>query len=317
LSGVKTVAGDYHEGQLAERMNKAELVADVVTTWLRLGKNEPTLCFGTGRAHARALHDRFAEAGVPVAYVDAKTDRDERAEIGRRLASGDIKVVCNIGCLTTGIDWDVRCLILARPTKSESLFVQIIGRALRPAPGKTHALILDHSDTHLRLGMVTDIDHDELDDGKPKKAGETEGKARDLPLPKECLSCGGLMPAAMQECPHCGVSRPKPLFVEADGELSELGKGGKRGRKAPGVGDVLRERGKPMVFAQLKTIQMERARSQGWVAHTFRDIFGVWPRGLDGTDPLPADGLMRSFVRSKDIQFAKSAKATAEPANAA
>ena len=56
-----------------------------------------------------------------------------------------------------GIDWDVRCIILARPTKSEMLFVQIIGRGLRLAEGKEDCLILDHSDTHLRLGFVTGL----------------------------------------------------------------------------------------------------------------------------------------------------------------
>ena len=59
----------------------------------------------------------------------------------------------------------MRCIILARPTKSEMLFVQMIGRGLRTADGKADCLILDHSDNHLRLGFVTDIHHDKLDDG--------------------------------------------------------------------------------------------------------------------------------------------------------
>lgn len=65
-------------------------------------------------------------------------------------------MIASVGCLTTGVDLDVRCIVLARPTKSEMLFVQIIGRGLRRAPGKVDCLILDHSDTHSRLGFVTD-----------------------------------------------------------------------------------------------------------------------------------------------------------------
>lgn len=140
LDGVKTVAGDYHEGQLAERMNQPKLVADIVETWLARGENRPTLCFATGRKHARAIHDQFRSVGVPAAYVDANTPRAEREAIGRALAAGEIKIVCNIGTLTTGIDWDVRCIILARPTQSESLFVQIVGRGLRTADGKPDCL---------------------------------------------------------------------------------------------------------------------------------------------------------------------------------
>lgn len=316
LGGVATVKGDYHEGQLAERMNKAELVADVVTTWLRLGEGRPTLCFAVNRAHAKALHDRFEEAGVPVAYVDAKTPREERAEIGRQLEAGTIKVVCNIGCLTTGIDWDVRCLILARPTKSEALFVQIIGRALRTATGKDHAIILDHSDTHLRLGMVTDIDHDELDMGKPPSKADREAKEKSLPLPKECLACGGLIPAMALECPCCGATRPKPIFMEADGELSEMGAGGAR-KPQQKTSDILRQRDKRVVYAQLKYIQEERGRSDGWTAHAYRELFEVWPRGMDGITPHEPDGLLRAYVRAKDIRYAKSvaAKKTGEAAH--
>ena len=101
LDGVRTVAGDYHEGDLAERVNKAELVADIVATWRARAEGRPTLCFATGRAHAKAIHDRFAEAGVPAAYVDANTPREGREQIGKRLAAGDVRVVCNIGTLTT------------------------------------------------------------------------------------------------------------------------------------------------------------------------------------------------------------------------
>lgn len=185
LDGVKIDAktGDFQTGDLSERMSKPHLIADIVGNWLEKGENRPTLCFAVDRAHAAVLHEQFERNGVPSAYVDANTPREEREDIGRRLASGVVKVVVNIGTLTTGVDWDVRCLILARPTRSESLFVQIIGRALRTAPGKEFATILDHSDTHLRLGMVTHIDFDELDGGKQPRKSTQKPKERNLSLP--------------------------------------------------------------------------------------------------------------------------------------
>lgn len=303
LAGVRTVAGDYHEGELGERMNQPQLVADIVATWLARGENRPTLCFATGRAHAKAVYERFTEAGVAAAYVDANTPREERERIGRQLAAGEVRVVVNIGCLTTGIDWDVRCLILARPTKSESLFVQIVGRALRTAEGKDHALILDHSDTHLRLGLVTDIDHDELDTGRREARSERKAKDR-VPLPKECPSCACLVPAAVRACPACGFE-PKPVVPqEVDGELTELGK--QKGRSGPTVRDVLKGIGKREIQAQLNTVRNERGRSPGWAAHAYRDIFGVWPRGPGGfAEPSP---VLRSWLRSRDIAYARSRK---------
>jgi DNA repair protein RadD len=115
LTGVKTVAGDYHEGQLSEAMNKSPLVADVVETWILRGENRPTLCFGVDRAHAKHLQQRFEQAGIACGYQDAHTQKDERAAIKRSFHSGEFKVVSNVGTLTTGVDWDVRCIILARP----------------------------------------------------------------------------------------------------------------------------------------------------------------------------------------------------------
>jgi DNA repair protein RadD len=149
LRGVKTVAGDYHEGQLSTVMSEAKLTADIVKTWLEKGEDRPTLAFCVDFAHARKLRDQFEAAGVSCGYVDAFTSRLERNEIAEKFRARLYQVVCSVGTLTTGIDWDVRCIILARPTKSEIRYVQIIGRGLRTALGKTECLILDHSDSTL------------------------------------------------------------------------------------------------------------------------------------------------------------------------
>jgi len=304
LSKVRTLAGDYHEGDLADVMGDDELVADIVSTWLTRGNNEPTLCFAVNRAHAKAIHDRFEEAGIAVEYIDAYTPREEREEIGKRLEAREIQVVCNIGTLTTGIDWDVRCLILARPTKSEMLFSQIIGRALRVADGKEYAIILDHSDTHLRLGMVTDIDHDNLNMGQPKTKDE-KAREKKTPMPKECLNCSGLIPPGVENCLSCGEKAPRPTFTEGDGELEEFVSGGKRRRNKESVTDMVANLGKAQVFAELSEIQREKNRSDGWTSNTYREIFGVWPRGVSKFSCTPSS-LVRNYCKHKDIKFAKS-----------
>lgn len=308
LSGIKTVAGDYHEGQLSKRMQQKELVADIVSTWLMRGGNQPTLCFCVDRAHARAVAEQFDKAGVPTAYVDANTSREEREEIGKRLAFGNVKVIVNIGTMTTGVDLDVRCLILARPTKSESLFVQIIGRALRTAPGKEFATILDHSDTTLRLGMVTDIDRDELDDGKPKKRSSQSGDKEDnVPLPKECPECSGLIPAVAKECPCCGAVVKRPHNVEtADGELVELTPGSHKKPKRIPVGDMLRALPPHDVYAEMNGLREEMGKSRGWLLANYRELMGKWPpRGIDETLVAEPRYELRGWIRAKQIAWAK------------
>lgn len=122
LSGVKTVAGDYHEGQLSDAMQAGELTADIIATWKEKWGKDKTLCFAVDKAHARSIQDRFEQAGIRCGYQDASTTADERRELRRKFHSGEYRVVVNIQTLTTGVDWDVRCLILARPTKSEMMF---------------------------------------------------------------------------------------------------------------------------------------------------------------------------------------------------
>lgn len=219
LSGVKTRMGDYVEKDLAEAMDKNTLVADIVSTWMERAFKRPTICFAVNRVHAKHIQQQFEAANIPTGYMDAFTDRDERAEIVRRFEAREIDVICNVGVLTTGFDSDVRCIILARPTKSEILYTQMIGRGLRTAPGKDYCIILDHSDTTLRLGFVTDIHHTSLDDGSAARAPAVK-KER---LPKECPKCSFLKPPKVAACPACGFkAEPVNQIGNEIGDLHEL-----------------------------------------------------------------------------------------------
>ena len=294
LTGVRTLAGDYHEGDLGEAMNKTTLVADVVTTWLERADGRPTLCFAVDRAHAKHLQKQFQEADVPAGYIDHHTDAVERREIARQFHAGEIKVVCNVGCLTTGVDWDVRCIILARPTKSEILYVQMIGRGLRTAPGKADCLILDHSDNHTRLGFVTDIHHDELDQGLKRRGAE---KFSEEPLPKKCPKCTFLRPPKVLQCPCCGfIPVPQSKTVHRDGELVELG------HRDP----VEAEHERVKFFQELRAVAMMRGYRDGWTAHKFKERFGTFPSwSYKVLQPkAPSDATLR-WVHSRQIAYAR------------
>lgn len=296
LSAVKDVAGDYHEGQLAEAMSDKVLIADTVATWLRLGEDRPTLVFAVDRAHARKLAAEFEAAGVATGFVDMDTPREEREAIGQRLEQGQIRVVCNVGCLTTGVDWDVRCIVLARPTKSEMLFVQIVGRGLRLAKGKADCLILDHSDTTLRLGFVDDIHHDGLDDGK-HQVSRNAAKAKEPPLPRECKACSFLKPAGVHVCPSCGFvpERQSPIEEKA-GTLVQLN--GKR-KAAPTHEE------KQLFYSMLVWTQREKGYKSGYAWAKFMARFKASPKGFADV-PVAPDAAFLNWETSQRIAFAKS-----------
>ena len=159
LEGIRTIAGDFDEDQLEERLDKPVLVGDIVTHWHRLADRRRTVVFAISRAHAVHLRDEFARSGVVAGYLDGDTPMQERDRILDQLKRGTIEVLVNVGVLTEGWDQpEVQCIVLARPTKSFGLYRQIVGRGLRPAPGKDHLLVLDHAGaTHMHQPVETDV----------------------------------------------------------------------------------------------------------------------------------------------------------------
>ena len=304
LSQVRTVAGDYHEGELSAAMQQGQLTADIIKTYREKWGRGKTLCFGVDKAHAKSIQERFEYADIKCGYQDADTPADERREIKRKFHNGEYEVVSNIQTLTTGVDWDVRCLILARPTRSDMLYVQIIGRALRIAPGKEEALILDHSDTTSRLGFVTEIDRDELDDGKVQAKGKQRKREPKLPTP--CDSCAYVMPLGSRKCPNCGHERkPECSISEQDGELHEIVPGQLR---KVGSKQIWSHTEKKVFFAELKGYGMQHGYKPGWAAMKFRDKFGEWPeRSWARIEPsdVQSPGTI-VWIRSRNIAWHKS-----------
>jgi len=301
LTGVKTVAGDYDIGQLGDAMDKKPLVADIVSTWIEKGENRPTICFAVNRTHAKNIQEQFEAAGIRTGYVDAFSDIPERNQIAKDFHNGDIKVVCNVGVLTTGVDWDVRCIILARPTRSEILYVQMIGRGLRTAKGKEDCIILDHSDTTLSLGFVTDIHHNKLDMGhEKKKPAKAEPKEK---LPKECHACSYLKPPSAFVCPNCGAKpNPRADVDHIGGELHELD--GNKNKKPTQYTSAEKE----LFYRELLGYTEIKNYSKGWAAHKYKAKFGSWPfNGISKQPKTPSPAVM-SWITHLNIAQAKSKK---------
>ena len=268
-----------------------DLIGSIVDTWLDRAEARPTILYAVNRAHAKQLQDQFVSRGVTAEYMDAFTPIEDRESIRKRFHAGDVSIVCNVGVLIAGIDWDVRCVILACPTKSEIKFVQMIGRGLRTAEGKSDCLVLDHSDTHSRLGFVTDIHHTTLDSGEPKNASEKK-----VPLPKPCPSCTFMMPPKTQICPACGFKKvSQPGVVEGTGDLVEL---------TPKKAKKFTPEEKQRIWSELLWIAEEKGYSKGWVYHTVMDRCGSAPR-FQPTQSIEPSVETRNYVRYKQIRFLK------------
>jgi DNA repair protein RadD len=300
LKGVRVERGDYNESQLAKRMDQPKLVGDIIGHWHRLAQRRSTVVFATGVGHSVHIRDEFRGGGVLAEHIDANTPNEERDAILSRLARGEVEIVCNAMVLTEG--WDcpsVSCLVMARPTKSLGLYRQMVGRVLRPAPGKDHALIIDHAGATFMHGFAEDEIIWTL--GEDEKAANPSharrGNSPGMPALVQCPECMGVMFEG-RGCSLCGWKpRPKAQsFAVRDGVLGEVG----RDRKAHETPENRR-----LFYCRLLYIADERGYARGWASHKYREKFNAWPQWRDAA-PVAPDDVTRSWVRSRQIAFAKA-----------
>ena len=174
----------------------------------------------------------------------------------------------------------------------------------------THnCVILDHSDTTQRLGFVTDIVHEALDDGtvKPKQAALRRDK-----LPVECKACGALHPPNKNRvCPNCGaINKLQSNILEGDGVLVQIDNAGmlramRRENKSWSLPD------KAQFLSELQAYGRYHGYKSGWAANKYREKFGVWPNGVERY-AKPIDSIspkVMAWVRSRQIAYARRTKA--------
>ena len=219
MGGVESQAGDYKQRQLATIMDKPSITGDAVQHYSTLCPGKRAVAFGVSIEHSQHIAEQFRAAGIAAEHVDGQMDHGARDAAVTRFVAGETLVLCNADLFGEGFDVPaIEAAILLRPTQSLSLYLQQVGRALRPAPGKQHAIILDHAGNSLRHGLPDDVREWSLDDREKKK----RAAASDSPV-RQCLKCFRVYRPAKQ-CPGCGdVPAVQAREVEQrDGALVEV-----------------------------------------------------------------------------------------------
>jgi ATP-dependent helicase IRC3 len=156
LDAVKTTAGDFNQRQLADTVNTAERNRLAVEGWLDRARGRPTIAFCVDIKHAEDMAQMFRDFGVRADVVHGNLPKDERAARIAALGTGMLDVVTNCNVLTEGTDIpQVSCLVMAKPTKSRTLYTQMIGRGLRRLDGKADCIVLDVVDVARRHSIAT------------------------------------------------------------------------------------------------------------------------------------------------------------------
>ena len=217
LQGIRSRGGDYANDQAAAAMDRPTVTGDAINHYRRLAAGQQAIAFCCNVAHAVSVCDAFKTAGIGAELLLGNTP--DREQVVAAFAARRIRVLVTVDVVSEGFDVPAAsCAILLRPTQSLGLYLQQVGRVLRPAPGKAHAVILDHVGNVNRHGFPDDHRDWSLDDRlKRNRAGGV------APCIRTCEVCFAAF-APQPICPCCGHEcAPKARELrQVDGELREL-----------------------------------------------------------------------------------------------
>ncbi|WP_353429106.1 DEAD/DEAH box helicase [Paracoccus denitrificans] len=195
VSKVGTRAGDFIARDLAAAVDQDAITRAAVTEIIAHGRDRKSwLAFCSGVEHARHVAEEFGRQGISCRTIFGDTPKDERDAIIAAFKRGEIRALASMGVLTTGFNAPgVDLIALLRPTQSAGLYVQMVGRGTRLAPGKENCLVLDFAGNVRRHGPIDLV--------RPKRPGE--GGGGDAPT-KVCPMCESIIALSATECPDCG-----------------------------------------------------------------------------------------------------------------
>lgn len=250
MSGVKRVGGDYNKREANERVDKPRITGSAVQHYRQHLNGAPAVAFCASIEHAMHVAESFQAQGYRAASIDGKMDRDTRRAVLRDFAGGRLNVLTSCDLISEGFDVPgIVGAILLRPTQSLSLYLQQVGRALRPvyadghdlstregrlqamaAGAKSRAIIIDHVGNSGRIedgefivkhGLPCDERAWSLDGAKSRKAKAADPDA--MPV-KQCKACYAINKAQASVCRECGATFVvKARTVrEVEGELQQV-----------------------------------------------------------------------------------------------
>lgn len=263
FDNIRSRFGDFSTKEAEEAVDKPTITGSVVREYMKVAMGKRAVVFCVSVKHSAHVVDEFNKRGIPAVHVDGDTKIGERDMAIKRFESGEIKVLSNVDLFGEGFDLpniEVACLL--RPTQSLGLFLQQVGRALRTAPGKDKAIILDHVGNRERHGFPCDEREWDLNSSKRDKNKKPK-KNEDI---KICERCFAVFMHQGPICKHCGYENKKQERVidEVEGDLVQIDRDQiQKERKA--------EQSKALSLNELIELGKKRGykKPEGWAKHIF------------------------------------------------
>jgi len=257
-----------------------------------------------GVKHSQNLCETFVDNGVLAAHLDGQTPTKERVQILKDFNSGKLTVICNCMVLTEGFDAPkAQVCVLARPTKSLGLYIQMVGRVLRPHPSKDKAIVIDHSGAVYTNGFATDDHNWVLTVGKSSENERVEPKDREA----STIVCEGCFRtfSGHNICPGCGkIHKGKSSYVDfIDAELGLVNKKTKKVERKEEYGENFKKE----FYQQLLGYGVVKNYNDSWANYKYKERFDSYPNFKDVVAEKPNKETM-SYIKHLQIKWAKRRK---------
>jgi superfamily II DNA or RNA helicase len=253
-TGLRKRMGDFDTKEAEHRIGT--IMGDCLSHYRKHLDGQTAIAFCCSVAHAEAVAALFQCNGIPAASIDGSMDAGTRRELLSDIGTGRIKVLTSCALIGEGVDVpSVGGCILLRPTASTSLHLQMIGRCLRPSPGKAAAVVLDHVGNTLRLGH-------HLEPREWTLEGLAKRDREKAPSVKVCPSCFATSMSAAQVCRECGhVFAPQEAreLQQVEGELVEVQRQQQR-----------RQQGTAQSLDDLRQLAQQRGYKRGWAERVYQ-----------------------------------------------
>lgn len=296
MTGVGKRGGDFAREQNAGLMDRPTITGDAVAHYKRLAHGKRALVFCTSVAHAEHVAELFRTHGYRAASIDGSLDKTTRRKIRDDFASGALEIMTSCELVSEGYDVPaIEAVIMLRPTASEALYLQMVGRGLRRFPGKDRAIILDHAGNSA-LKIDGGRGHGLPDDPREWSLGGESGKAK-AARAYPSVTCGRcwatFRPAPC--CPICGFERDihGREIAQIDGDLVEIDPDLVREARRLEQEALNRRVQQTRGLDNLADLAIETGRNAGWIFHLHKSRKG-------GNPNLTYTAAMKAFNSAKN-----------------
>ena len=252
-TGLRKRMGDFDTREAEHRIGT--IMGDCLSHYRKHLDGQTAIAFCCSVAHAEAVARLFMGAGIPAASIDGSMTSEQRRDLLQALGTGRIKVLTSCALIGEGVDVpSVGGCILLRPTASTSLHLQMIGRCLRPSPGKAAAVVLDHVGNVPRLGHHLEPREWTLD-------GLAKRDRSAAPSVKVCPQCFAAMASQAKQCGECGHMFAAEVreLQQVEGELVEVQRQQAR-----------RQQGTAQSLDDLRQLAQQRGYKRGWAERVYQ-----------------------------------------------